>query len=114
MLERKVLIIDDEVDLCQLLKNFFVRKGYEVTVAHKLAEGIPLIETWQPDHLFLDHNLPDGTGWDLVPKLQQDYPKLRFFLISAFNPVLPEVKDETQIHKLVKPLSYRQLDPYFN
>ena len=33
---KKVLIIDDEMDLCHLLKEYFLRKNYEVNVAHTL------------------------------------------------------------------------------
>ena len=52
--KKKVLIIDDEVDLCLLMKTYFLRKNYEVHIAHTLNEGVAKIEEVQPDFLFID------------------------------------------------------------
>ena len=41
---KKILIIDDETDLCLLLKEYFVKKHYEVILSHTLMEGTHLLE----------------------------------------------------------------------
>ena len=62
--KKKVLIIDDEVDLCLLLKTYLNRRNYEVYYSHTLKEGINQFKQVIPDILFLDNNLPDGIGWE--------------------------------------------------
>ena len=51
---KKVLIIDDEVDLCLLMKTYFLRKNYEVYIAHTLNDGITRLGQIVPDYLFID------------------------------------------------------------
>src|SRR5215211_2767539 len=59
---RKALIIDDEVDLCMMIKNFFRRKNKEVEYSTSLKDGLKKFDDHPPDILILDHNLPDGFG----------------------------------------------------
>lgn len=56
----KVLIIDDEVDLCLLMRQYFWRKNYEVFIAHTAADGIQRAEALQPQYIIASCNLPDG------------------------------------------------------
>ncbi len=66
MIPQKVLIIDDEEDLCHLMKSFFVPLGYEVQAAYTLSDGLDLVRSMLPDFIFIDNNLPDGLGWEKV------------------------------------------------
>ena len=67
-MRKKVLIIDDEVDLCLLMKLYFLRKNYGVFIAHTLSEGLKLRDEIKPDYLFIDYNLPDRR-----PRYKSDY-----------------------------------------
>ena len=71
--KKKVLIIDDEVDLCLLMRAFFIRKNYEVHIAHTLHDGMNRLYQINPDFLLIDYNLPDGLGWDKLPEMYQKY-----------------------------------------
>jgi DNA-binding response OmpR family regulator len=50
---KKVLIIEDEVDLCLLLKTYFLRKNYGVYIAHTFNDAIPIAKACQPDIILL-------------------------------------------------------------
>ncbi len=77
---KKVLIVDDEIDLCLLLKDYFTRKkNYEVILSHSLLEGKSLVGTVKPDILFLDNNLPDGTGWSIAPEFAENFLVVYYF-----------------------------------
>src|ERR1700749_1721784 len=91
--EKKVLIIDDETDLCLLLKDYFTRKNYSVFLSHSLTEGKLAIIDVTPDIIFLDNNLPDGTGWSIAPEIAAAYPNTFIMLFSAFHPELPNMPD---------------------
>jgi len=111
-LNRKVLVIDDEIDFCQLLKAFFIRKQYQVFICHTLREGLRQLDKILPDILFLDNNLPDGLGWDQAPDIAEKYPKLLLILISAYHPNLPRIKITSNLKLLEKPISLKELETY--
>ena len=112
MPEKKILIIDDEVDFCLLLKAFYSRKGFEVFLSHTLKEGLQSIRTMQPDILFLDNNLPDGLGWNVASYIQQNYPGIKLTLISAYKSDLPELHLPAKVKVLEKPLNLEALELY--
>src|ERR1700761_6148130 len=99
---KKVLIIDDEIDLCHLLKNFFVKKGFEVQICHALNDGINFLRTYLPDILLLDYNLPDTPGWTAAPQLTVDYPDMLIVLMSAFNSTIPDMPAHAKYYKVEK------------
>lgn len=110
MSKKKVLIIDDEIDLCLLLKSYFLRKNYEVYLAHTLEQGIDFLRTIKPDMLFLDNNLPDGIGWTVAPDLATEFPGMYINLISAFHPAAPAMPQNANYSVIEKPLSFGDLD----
>lgn len=107
---KKILIVDDEEDLCLLMKIYFTRKMYEVNIANTLTDGLRQLEKWHPDILFLDNNLPDGLGWEKAPELLDHYPELIIHLISAFHPNIPEHHEKDRLHVIEKPFSQQQLN----
>jgi DNA-binding NtrC family response regulator len=110
---KKILIIDDEIDLCLLLKEYFVQKKYDVVLAHTLNEGRMLLNTTHPNILFLDNNLPDGTGWGSAPLIAADYPDLYIILISAFHPSIPSMPVNARYQTFEKPIGFADLDKEF-
>ncbi|HEU4901524.1 MAG TPA: response regulator [Flavisolibacter sp.] len=111
--KQKVLIIDDEVDLCLLMRKYFVNKNYEVYISHTLADGMSRLSSNTPDYLFIDYNLPDGLGWDKLPEMYRQHPEVHYHLISAFRPTLPEELDGAKLTIWEKPISLKSLDNFF-
>jgi DNA-binding NtrC family response regulator len=107
---KKVLIIDDEIDLCLLLKSYLLRKDYDVYIYNNLTEGLMNLPNLQPAILFLDNNLPDGVGWTLAAQLVIDYPKMFIVLISAFHPSVPNMPENAHYKLIEKPISMADLD----
>jgi DNA-binding response OmpR family regulator len=109
--KKKVLIIDDEVDLCLLLKTYLNRRNYDVYYSHTLKEGLNQFRQVVPDILFLDNNLPDGTGWEKAAGLLEQYPDLQVHLISAYQSNTPDqLKASFKVWE--KPLTLKDLDNY--
>ncbi|RYE16206.1 MAG: response regulator [Sphingobacteriales bacterium] len=106
----KVLIIDDETDLCLLLKSYLTRKNYEVFLSHTLEDGISALEQLHPNILFLDNNLPDGTGWSIAPQIAAQYPNTCINMISAFHPQIPEMPESAKFNVIEKPIRLSDLD----
>jgi two-component system, OmpR family, response regulator len=107
--KKKVLIIDDEVDACLLLKNYFAKKEFEVYCSYTLKEGLQQVKNVHPDILFLDNNLPDGFGWEASGSLLRENPELEIHLISAYhNSMLNHGRRQIKVWQ--KPISFKTLD----
>ncbi len=85
MSKSRILIIDDEVDICKLVSGFLRTLSYDVKYANTLQEGREQLEDFKPDILFLDLNLPDGSGMSLVPFVKRNFPATRIIVISAYD-----------------------------
>jgi DNA-binding NtrC family response regulator len=106
--EKKILIIDDELDLCILMKNYFIKKDFSVSYANTLKEGMKLMEEIVPDILFLDNNLPDGIGWSRSEFFFSVNPSLRLILMSGYQPSLPDLDKRFDV--IYKPISFSDLE----
>jgi DNA-binding response OmpR family regulator len=113
MLKKKILIIDDEMDYCMIMKGYFTRKGYEVSIGSTLKEGLSLMEDINPQILFLDNNLPDGKGWLKLDDIVANHPDLKIFLVSAFRQEFDFIKPTEQVTIWEKPISFSVLNSVF-
>jgi len=109
----RVLIIDDEVDYCIIMKSYFQDKGYEVTLAYTLQDGLAKLESLNPSILFLDNNLPDGKGWDHVEQIVEKFPHLRVYLVSAYGYKTDFSNYSPNITVWEKPISFTSLNAVF-
>jgi len=106
---KKVLIIDDEIDLCILLKNFLTKQHHEVVVSHRLSDGLKEAIDFYPDIIFLDNNLPDSQGWTKASYLLEAFPKADIFLISAYKS-MPSLPQDPRLTIIEKPLSLKIIE----
>ncbi len=110
---KRVLIVDDEKDLCLMIKLFLTKKNYEVYMAHTLSDGLKKMIAFVPDALLLDNNLPDGMGWKLAEKIHEKFPKMRITLISAYHATKDfKTKFRNSINILEKPISLNDIERY--
>ena len=110
---KKILIVDDETDFCMIMKSYFVKKGYAVSHASTLREGLSKLEELRPDILFLDNNLPDGNGWDSLDKIVEINPQIRAYLVSAHRNNSPYGAKARNIVVWEKPISFEMLNGCF-
>lgn len=72
----KVVVIEDQPDIVDLIELILARKGYEVLRAYTAEEGLRLVQEHRPDVVLLDLMMPQTTGWD-VHRAMQQAPELR-------------------------------------
>ncbi len=109
----KILIIDDEPDLCFLLSNLLISQGYDVTYFHTLKSGIEAIKIINPQWLIIDNNLPDGLGWEKTDEILEINEHLHIIKISA-NPDSPRTGNRYNIHYLIKPIKVQAIVELIN
>ena len=103
--EKKILIIDDETDLCLLLKDYFIRKHYNVFLSHTLSDGAKILNDIHPDILFLDNNLPDGLGVNNIVDIKTIAPNAALIMITAMGNSREEALQKGVDIFLEKPLT---------
>ena len=68
----RILIVDDEQDLCQLMKTSLTKEGFsDIETAASIEEGWNKFQTFEPNLIILDVMLPDGEGYDLCKKIRE-------------------------------------------
>lgn len=80
----KLLLIDDDVELCELIIHWLSQEGFEADACHSTQEAtIYLGSQALPDAVILDVMLPDGNGLDLLKGLRINHPELPVLMLSA-------------------------------
>ena len=77
-----VLLIDDDVELCSMLKEYLSRHGWEVQVAHSGLGGVAAARQRPTDLIILDVMLPDFDGFEVLRRLQREMD-VRVLLLTA-------------------------------
>lgn len=104
------LIIDDEEDLGLLLKEYLIKRNFQVYISQTLENACFLLEQITPSIIFIDNNLPDGSGWNNAPCIASKNPDAYIFLMSGFHLAPPQMPEHIKYNIVEKPLSYQQLN----
>lgn len=80
-----VLIIDDEVDICYLLKGIMRQKNIEATYVTSLAAAEIMLKEADPALIFLDNHLSDGRGLDYIRRIKETHPTTNIVMITAHD-----------------------------
>ncbi len=87
MAAQRVLIVDDEPDIRELLDITLSRMGLETHSAATLSEAQSAVSEVVPDLCLTDMRLPDGNGIHLVEYIQQEHPQIPVAMITAHGSV---------------------------
>ena len=71
MMDTKILVIDDDPNINDLLKMYFESEGYEVKTVTDGAEGINYFKMYEPDLVLLDIMLPKKDGWQVCREIRE-------------------------------------------
>ena len=107
---KKVLIIEDEGDMCLLLNILLNGKEMELDHVKNLTDAAEYLEKKQPSVVILDNKLPDGFGVDFISFLKNKYPAIKIIMISGFDGAAKDVALENGADiYLEKPFTRDQL-----
>ena len=88
---KKVLIIEDEADMCLLLNILLNGEEMELDHVKNLVAAEEYLKKQQPTVIILDNNLPDGFGVDFVTYIKTKYPAIKIIMITGFDPSAKDV-----------------------
>ena len=88
---QKVLIIEDERDMCLLLNVLLSGNELELDHVNSLLAADEYLQKEQPAVVILDNKLPDGYGVDFISYIKQKYPSIKIIMISGFDASVRDV-----------------------
>ncbi len=100
-----LLLVEDDAVFCQVMRQALTRRGFNVQVAHSVAEGVALSEKAAPEYAVVDLSMPDGSGLVLIKHLIAIDPHTRIIMLTGFASVATAVEAIKlgAIHYLSKP-----------
>ena len=106
----KVLVVDDEVEICQLVTQYLRKLGYDVSYSLSIAEAMSKISVTPFDLLFCDLKLSDGSGYDLIRVLKESNAHTKVIVISAYDNEQMRALQGGATLFLAKPFSKKAID----
>lgn len=84
---KKILIIDDDLDMCRLLERFLTRNHFEVRFAHTGKKGLEEVQGFFPDVILCDFRLEDTDGKDLLVQIKSISPHTPVIIITGYSDI---------------------------
>src|SRR5215208_7042994 len=115
--KKKIMIIEDEIDILLLYKDYLNNKGFSVLATSTTAnEALKDYENFYPNLIILDYNLPGKTnGLEASRQILKKYPKVPIIIVTAFDIVKNELSQDQfftdkNIILLLKPIKLNILE----
>lgn len=89
---RKVLIIDDDIDICHLLKRFLSKNQFEVDISHSGLSGLKRLNEFKPDVILCDFRLDDMDGYQFLIDSKSVDPTIPILFMTGYSDVRIAVK----------------------
>ena len=107
----RILIVDDEHDICLLLARLMKSEGFEALVANDGETALKMVRLEEPDVLLADINMPDLNGLEVLKRVRELDPDLPVVMITAYAEIQGAVKAmKAGAHDyLAKPFSHSEV-----
>ena len=92
MLNKTVLLVDDELDLLNIMETKIKGWGYDVVTAQSGKEALAIIEDHKPDVVILDYKLPDMDGVAVLTEIRKASINLPVIMFTAY-PEMQTIKE---------------------
>ena len=103
---RRILIVDDEVNICNALRRSLRKEGYEILVANEPAEALKILANETVDLVLSDHLMPNMTGLEFLTIVRDRHPdSLRILLTghADMDTAIRSINDGQVYRFLTKP-----------
>lgn len=105
-----ILVVDDEMDICLLVTQYLTKLGYKASFSLTMAGALAKIASTSYDLLFVDLNLTDGSGYELMKVLQDSKSSSKVIVISAMDGERQRALQRGANIFLSKPFSKRSIE----
>lgn len=85
MVVHKMLVVDDEKDICEFVKTFFSERGYEVLVAFSGEEALSIVKTAKPELVLLDVKMKGMDGIAALKHIKEYDRNIKVMMVTALD-----------------------------
>jgi two-component system, response regulator RegA len=113
---KSILVVDDDEDFCAVLAESLGRRGYELRVAHDVAQAIVIAEEFNPEMVLSDLKMPGSSGLELIPKLLEIDANTKIVVLTGYAGIATAVEAIKlgAVHYLSKPVSTDEIIAAFH
>jgi DNA-binding response OmpR family regulator len=79
----RVLVVDDDSAVAEVLSDFFTEEGYDVRLADNGRVGLDLFDAWRPDVVLLDLRMPGMSGEDVFLRIRAMHPRAAVIFVTG-------------------------------
>ena len=90
MQKEKILVVDDEKNICEILRMYLEKEGYSVVMAHTGLDAVNMFNAENPDLVLLDIMLPQLDGWQVCREIRKTSEK-PIIMLTAKDEVFDKV-----------------------
>lgn len=108
----RLLVVDDEPEICNFLKSFFEDRDFEVQSALSGEEALQVVETFQPQVMLLDIKMSGMDGLAVLRKVKEKNPKIKVIMVTAIE-TTDKIEEAMRLgadNYITKPLSLDYLE----
>jgi DNA-binding response OmpR family regulator len=109
---KKMLIVDDEIEICEFLKSFFEDRDFKVAVASDGAQALDQMTRFHPEIVLLDIQMPGMDGLQTLKKIKEMHPKVKVIMVTAVESQ-EKIEEAMRLgadNYITKPLSLEYLE----
>ena len=108
-MKHKVMVVDDEASIRDMLRDAFEKEGYDVICAESAENALELLRRKNPQIIFLDLKLSGMSGVDLCRKIRRDHPIACIYAMTAYTSLfdLAECREVGFDDYFVKPVDLK-------
>ncbi len=109
---KKMLVVDDEHEICDFLKSFFEERDYQVQTAHSGESAILALEKMKPQVILLDIHMPGMDGMTALREIKSRYPSIKVIMVTALE-TREKIEEALRLgadNYITKPLSLEYLE----
>lgn len=110
-MSEKILVVDDELAFCEVLRDFLVSKGFQVVIANGGDEALKVYPEEKPSIVLMDVRMPGKDGLTTLKELKAADPKVKAVMVSAVHDeeVVRQAKAEGAFY-IHKPINFQYLE----
>lgn len=108
----KILMVDDELDACEVISYFLGRRGYDVITTNSAEEALSKLSTEKPELILLDILMPGMDGIECLRKIREINKEVPVIMVTCITNIdtAKQAMELGATDYLTKPLGYNALE----
>ena len=109
---KKILVVDDEREICEFLKTFFEEREFEVHTAVSGEQALQEVEKFKPQVVLLDIHMAGMDGMKTLKQIKQAHPGIKVIMVTALE-TRDKIEEAMRLgadNYITKPLSLEYLE----